>query len=90
MAEGKMTSAWDHTAAILAKLHNVNCTKPNQMIKNPTTLNPMRVKQKKGGKADMTDLAAMMGATGLTRGPDRRPIKPVLPKELQPDFVVED
>lgn len=35
--------AWDHTAAIVAKIHNANISKASDAIKDVAQLNPVRV-----------------------------------------------
>lgn len=42
MTEARLQSEWDRTCMIVAKLHNVNCTKKADMIADPSTLNPLR------------------------------------------------
>jgi len=41
MALGRRRDAWDHTAKIVAKVHNVNCTKKSDQV-DPAELNPYR------------------------------------------------
>jgi len=40
MAEARGRLEWNQTSAIVAMIHNVNCTKSHQM-KNPDYFNPM-------------------------------------------------
>lgn len=42
MAEARLQSEWDRTASLLAKIHNVNCSKTSDMIRDPAALNPLR------------------------------------------------
>ena len=81
MAKEKMLDDWDRTSWIVASIYNGNC-KPGKQIKNPMTINPMRMKGKKKRASGIAALAQTVAA-GLTRGHDRKPIKPP-----QPDFVV--
>lgn len=39
MADGKRREQWGHTSHVLAKLHNVNCTK-REDLKEPWEFNP--------------------------------------------------
>ena len=39
MGKGKSKDNWNHTSAIIAKVHNVNCTKKKDLIK-PEEINP--------------------------------------------------
>ena len=39
MGKGKSKDNWNHTSAIIAKVHNVNCTKKRDLIK-PDEINP--------------------------------------------------
>lgn len=40
MAEARATLEWNQTSAVLAMIHNVNCTKPGQ-AKSAAEFNPM-------------------------------------------------
>jgi len=46
MARGRRLENWDHTAHLLAKIHNVNCTKSHQ-LRDPLFFHLLR--RKKGG-----------------------------------------
>ena len=41
MFQARLAGEWDHTAALLAKLHNVNVTKSSDTI-TPAACNPYR------------------------------------------------
>ena len=40
MVNGHRREQWSHTAALLTQLHNVNCAKLSDMIRDPEQLNP--------------------------------------------------
>jgi hypothetical protein len=42
MATARQRSEWDRAAALVAKLHNVNCSKRSDMIRDASALNPFR------------------------------------------------
>ena len=41
MYQAQQLETWDHTAVIVAKIHNANCTKKSQLVK-PATEHPYR------------------------------------------------
>ena len=41
MYEARLASDWDHTAEMIAKIHNVNCTKAGDTVSS-AQLNPFR------------------------------------------------
>lgn len=43
MAEANLMHAWDHTARLHAVIHNANCSKAGDKIRDPSTLNPVRM-----------------------------------------------
>jgi hypothetical protein len=47
MTEARLVSAWDQTAMIYGIIHNVNCTKQTDIIRDFRVLNPYRPKQPK-------------------------------------------
>ncbi len=55
---------WDQTAALIAKLHNVNCTKESSLIRDPKALNPFSARPAKP-KVSLSELAALLGNTEL-------------------------
>lgn len=61
MTEARQVAAWDQTAMIVAKLHNSFCTKAEQMIRNPGSLNPYRPKAPKM-RVPLKDIRAAMEA----------------------------
>jgi len=40
MVDGHQTAAWNHTCSIIAKIHNVNCTKKGDLIR-PQDIHPL-------------------------------------------------
>jgi len=62
MVELKLQLDWDHTASIIAMMHNSRMgVKRNQMI-SPESANPYRQKKKKrGGKIRIADMARGFG-----------------------------
>ena len=42
MCEERLKSEWDRTVAIVSKVHNANCTKPSDLIRDPNSIHPLR------------------------------------------------
>jgi hypothetical protein len=49
MTEGKQRADWNHTAAVLAKLHNVNCAKKSD-LKTPADFHPFEKAKERESK----------------------------------------
>lgn len=58
MARSKMAEAWDHTAAIVATLINLNRKKSSQAVK-AIDLNPFRCKQREKPKIKLNSKDSM-------------------------------
>ena len=87
MADGKRKDAWYHTAAIIAKVHNVNCSKKSE-LKKPTAFHPyMQQKASKvTGKisvAQFTDFVVSAMGDSRTK-PVEQPCHPVPSEPAQP------
>ena len=55
MAEGRNRAAWSRTAALLAMLHNINCTKRGDM-KTAADFDPFRVRRAAPPRVDISVL----------------------------------
>lgn len=64
---------WDRTAAIVAKIHNANCAKAAQAIRDPSMLNPIRMAQarKKQPEPDPEDDAQALITAFVPNGQPR-------------------
>ncbi len=56
MTVARQKSDWDHTAGLLAKIHNVNCSARSSMVKNPDELNPYRQAREPIAEATIDDV----------------------------------
>jgi hypothetical protein len=69
MVEGRGREAWQHTAALLCKLHNVNCAKKSDMVRDPSIFNPYaqrdRARKPRRQKLTVASLAAAFGVAAL-------------------------
>jgi hypothetical protein len=59
MCEARLTTEWDRTASLMAIVHNSQCTKSSQQIRDPGTLNPLRARARKA-KIPLATLRQMM------------------------------
>ena len=59
MADGRRRDAWDRTSWLLAKIHNVNCSRACDRIE-PADCNPMRVGPARGSQQTSAEFHAAM------------------------------
>jgi hypothetical protein len=65
MATARRVDEWDRAASIVAKLHNVNCTKERDMVRDLSTLNPYRARTRRRSTMTAKEKMAMFKTIAL-------------------------
>ena len=77
MAEGAQKERWNHTASLVAKLHNVNCTRKPDMIRAEEVHPFMGKKRSSRGipltRGNLRSLKSWATKRGPKRAPARKP-----------------